>query len=106
MPQLVGARERSAELATRGPRDPALARAGTPGQGAFPAGGAGSCLGCAGARCPPPPGPGSLESPLPARPSGARARGRLDGSPCRGAGGAPLRPGLRTSPHNLFSAVN
>lgn len=62
--------------------------------------------GCAGASSPPPNGPGSPESPRPARPSGPWARGRLDGSPCRSAGCAPLHPGLRTSPPNLFSAVN
>lgn len=95
--------------AARRPRDPAPAPVGTPGQSAFPGGGGGgngSCQGCAGARSPPPTRPGSPESPLPDRPSGPWARGRLDGSPCRSAGCAPLHPGLRTSPPNLFSAVN
>lgn len=54
--------------------------------------------GCAGARSPPPAGPGLPDSPVPARPSGPWARGRLDGSPCRSARCAPLHPGLRTSP--------
>lgn len=52
-----------------------------------------------GPACPP-------ESPLPARPSGPRARGRLDGSPCRRALPPPRAQRLRTSPLNLFSAVN
>lgn len=103
--QGLGACERNTGARCPLPRGPRLRALGDPSRA-----GAAAALGPAGgARAgvsPPPTGPGPPESQLPVRPSGPRARGRLDGSPCRSALSPPRTQSLRTSPPNLFSAVN
>lgn len=76
------------------PGDPALRALGEPGAERLPGWERQRALPgvLAGGFSQPPTGPSSPEAQLPARPSGPRARGRLDGSPCRSALPPTLHP--------------
>lgn len=88
----VPVRARPRQFPARRPGGPDSAPLGVPGPNAFPGGGGGGRLFPASHWGP------LARAQLPAPPSGPRARGCLDGSPCRSALSPPCTRRLRTSP--------